>query len=115
MAGLVAVATLISSLTGCLPVALTGLGIGGSTGVNHAMNGMAYRTFSCSTLRVKKANLKALEYMQIKVESIRKEESSEIITAKTKNRNIEVTIEALSPNTTRIKAIAKDGASKLRK
>ena len=100
---------LMGCLTACAPVALTGLGIGGSTGVNHALNGTAYRTFSLPTTRVKKATLAALGRMQIKVESTRKEEASEIIVARTSNRNIEISMEALSPNTTRMKTVAKDG------
>lgn len=47
--------------------------------------------------------------MQIKVESTRKEDASEIVIAKTSNRNIEISMEALSPNTTRMKTVAKDG------
>lgn len=100
---------LLCGLTGCEPVALTSMGIGASTGVNHAMNGIAYRTFSMPTSRLKKATLTALGRMQIKVESTRKEDSSEIIIAKTSNRNIEVAMESLSPNTTRMRTVAKDG------
>ncbi len=96
-------------LPGCQSVALTSLGIGGSTGVNHAMNGISYRTFSMPTARLKKATMTALNRMQIKVESTRKEEDSEIIVAKTANRNIEIAMESLSPNTTRMRAVAKDG------
>ena len=106
---LITVAGLLCGLTGCQAAALTSLGIGGSTGVNHAMNGVAYRTFSMPTSRLKKATLTALGRMQIKVESSRKEDASEIIIAKTPNRNIEVSMESLSPNTTRMRTVAKDG------
>jgi len=104
-----AVVILLIGLTGCEPVALTTVGLGASTGINHAMNGVAYRTFSTPTSRVKKATLTALHRMQIKVESTRREETTEIIVAKTSNRNIEVAMETLSPNTTRMKTVAKDG------
>ena len=104
-----AIAGLLSGLTGCQAAALTSMGIGGSTGINHAMNGIAYRTFSIPTLRVKKATITALGRMQIKVESTRKEDASEIIVAKTSNRNIEIAMESLSPNTTRMRTVAKDG------
>lgn len=96
-------------VTGCEPVAMTSMGIGASTGINHAMNGVAYRTFSMPTSRLKKGALTALNRMQIKVESTRKEDASEIIVAKTSNRNIEIAMESLSPNTTRMRTVAKDG------
>ena len=102
-------AALLPFLTACDPVSLTALGVGSSTGVNHAMNGIAYRTFALSTSQVKRATIAALGRMQIKVESTRKEKSTEIIVAKTPNRNIEISVEALSPNTTRMRAVAKDG------
>lgn len=109
LAALAAAAVLLGCLAGCQAAALTSLGIGGSTGVNHAMNGIAYRTFSMPTSRLKKATMTALSRMQIKVESTRKEEASEIIVAKTSNRNIEIAMESLSPNTTRMRTVAKDG------
>jgi hypothetical protein len=96
-------------LNGCTSVALTSLGVGANVGANHKMSAVAYRTFTAPAARVKSATLAALNRMSIKVETTQKEETGEVITAKTASRNIEVSLESLTPNTTRMRTVAKDG------
>lgn len=100
----------LALLAGCDPVSLTLLGVGAGAGVAHQMGGMAYKTFTEPLPRVKKATVAALKRMAIKIESTEKTSTGEILKAKAADRSIEVELEALTPNTTRIKAVArKDG------
>jgi len=99
---------LVSSLTltACDPVTLTILGAGASAGVAHGLGSVAYKTFTVPIKRVNKATLVALKRMGIKVESIEKTETGKVINATSADRNIEVTLEAISNKTTRIRSIA---------
>ncbi len=105
-ASLVAAAGL---LAGCEPLSLAALGIGGSAAVNHKVNGTPYRTFTAPLNRVKTASMGALKRMGIKPESTTKMERGELITARIGKREIEVELESLTPNTTRMKVVAREG------
>lgn len=94
-------------LSGCAAVGLTVLGVGMATGVSHTLSGIVYKTFSTTQANVKHATLAALNRMQIKVISTKKEKSAEIIVAKAADREIEIELEALTNNTTRMSATAK--------
>lgn len=92
--------------SGCTPVAVTALGIGGAVGVNHTLSGIVYKTFTEPLPKVKRATLTALQQMAISVEKSETTEQGEIITAKARNRAIEVELEALTPKTTRMRVTA---------
>jgi len=94
-------------VSGCDPVSLTALGVGASAGASHTMSGYTYRTFVQPLPRVKQAALTALKRMDIKVESTGKTEEGEVIKAKSKDRDIELTLEQISPKTTRLRSIAR--------
>lgn len=94
-------------LGGCMPVGVTALGVGGSTAVSHTLNGITYRTFTASSSKVKRAAMTALEKMDIKLVSTGKEEQTEILTASASGRAIEIQLEPLSPNTTRMRVTAR--------
>ena len=97
-------------LAACEPISVTMLGIGAGTGVGHQLGGIVYKTFTEPQAQVKKAALAALKRMAIKVESIGKIDNGEIIKARAADRVIEIELEALTPNTTRMRAVArKDG------
>ncbi len=100
------------ALAGCEAAALTALGIGASTGVSHTLSGITYRTFAEPMPKVKTASLKALQRMQIKVASTGKIDNGESIKAKAADRDIEIELEALSPNTTRMRVTASQGLFK---
>lgn len=104
-----AAALLASTLPGCESMAVTTFGVGASTGVAHTLNGYAYRTFTAPAGRVKDAAQTALRRMDIKVAASRKVEAGEVLEAKAKGRDIEIALEALSANTTRMRAVAKEG------
>ena len=98
------------SLGGCVPVALTALGVGMATGVSHELGGMVYKTFTASQAQVKQASIGALHRMQIKVVKAKHDGTTETITAKATDRHIEIELEALTPVTTRMMVTAtKDG------
>lgn len=99
-------------LSGCLPAITTAAGIGGSAVMTHTTNGITYRTFTASSSKVRIATLSALNRMQIKVVSENLQEKSNIrlVAAKTNERNIEIQIEPISTNTTRMRVTAKSSA-----
>jgi len=107
---IVSVAVCALALGGCVPVALTALGVGMATGVSHELGGMVYKTFTAPQAQVKQASIGALHRMQIKVVKAKHDGSTETITAKAADREIEIELEALTPATTRMMVTAtKDG------
>src|SRR5258707_15400978 len=95
------------NLSGCAAVALTALGVGMATGVSHTLSGMVYKTFTTPQAQVRHATDGALNRMQIKVVSSKREGTTEVIRAKASDRDIAIELEALPPNTTRRTAAAK--------
>lgn len=94
-------------LGGCASVALTALGVGMATGVSHTLGGIVYKTFTAPQANVKKATMTALNRMQIKVTRSARSGMSEVIVAKAGDRDVEIELEALTPNTTRMLVTAK--------
>ena len=110
----VLLACLALAASGCVPVAVTAVGVGMATGVGHALSGMVYKTFTTPQVNVKHATYGALSRMQIKVVSSKRNGSTEVITAKAADRDIEIELEALTPNTTRMLVVAKKDGGLLR-
>ena len=54
-----------------------------------------------------RSTVAALRKMQIKVTETKREENKELITARAADRDIDIEIEALTPNTTRLTVVAK--------
>ncbi len=100
-------------LSGCAAVGLTlfGVGAGVTTGtaVAYTLDGTAYRTFTAPLPEVRTAALTTLNRMGIKVETQEKTEQGELIKAISADRQIEVELEAISPKTTRMRTVAKQG------
>jgi hypothetical protein len=87
------------------------LGVGAGAGVAHQMGGYASKTFTETLPRVKRATVVALNRMAIRVDSTEKSPNGgEIIKATVTDRTIEIELEALTPKTTRISAIARRNA-----
>lgn len=103
-----------STLNGCAAVGLTALGIGMSTGVSHTLGGMVYKTFTAPQAKVKHATLAAFNRMQVKVKDSRRDGATEYIHARAGDREIDVELEALTPNTTRMLVTAKKDGGLLR-
>ncbi|WP_126454334.1 hypothetical protein [Sulfuriflexus mobilis] len=96
-------------LSACDPISLTALGIGASTGVNYGLNSVAYKTFTAPISTVNKAAVTALKTMGIKIKSIEKTSEGQVIIAQSSDREIELTLEAVSKKTTRLRSIARQG------
>lgn len=96
-------------LGGCEAMAITGFGIGASTGVAQSLNGRTYRTFTAPVGEVKQATLAALKRMDIKVISSTRVGNEELIVARAADREIEISLEVLSPNSTRMRSLTKQG------
>ena len=111
---LFSLALVSSTLGGCAAVALTALGVGMATGVSHTLGGMVYKTFTASQAQVKRATLSALNRMQVKVVQAKRDGSTELIFGKAGDRDIDIELEALTPNTTRMKVTAKQNGGILR-
>ena len=101
-------------LSGCAAVALTTLGVGMATGVSHTLGGIVYKTFTAPQPTVRKATMTALNRMQIQVKQSKRTGSSETITARAGDRDVEIELEALTPNTTRMNVTARKDAGILR-
>lgn len=106
---LVTICGAVVLLGGCEAMAITAFGVGASTGVAQTLNGRAYRTFTAPVAEVKQATLAALGRMGMKVISSKRVANEEIITAKATDREIEVTLEILSPNSTRMRSMTRQG------
>jgi hypothetical protein len=106
-----AIATL--PLAGCEAIAIGALGGGASAGVSagisHTLGGTVSRTFTASLPRVRAAALAALQRMHIDVHSTGLIEGGEEINAKSTNRSIDIVLEEISPNATRMSVTAKSG------
>ncbi|HYT96602.1 MAG TPA: DUF3568 family protein [Casimicrobiaceae bacterium] len=101
---------IIATLSGCAAVALTAGGVGLSTGVSHTLGGIVYKTFAAPQSKVRRSTVAALGRMQIKIVEAKRDGNKEVITARASDREIEIEIEALTPNTTRLAVTAiKDG------
>jgi hypothetical protein len=97
-------------LAACDPLSLTMAGVGAGAGVGHELGGIVYKTFTASEPQVKKACFGAFKRMAIKVGSVEKIDGGERIKATAGDRNIEIELDSLTPNTTRMRAVArKDG------
>ena len=96
-------------LAGCVPLAITGAGVGAAAGVTHTMGGITYRTFTAPLPKVKNATVTALNRMGINGVKASKVEGNEVIQATASGREIEIQLEQLSPNTTRMRTVARNG------
>jgi len=100
-------------LHGCAGVGLTlfgvGAGVTSGTSVAYTLDGIAYRTFTASLPQVESATRTALNRMGIKVEATSSIEQGKAIKAVSNDRDIEIELEMISPKTTRIRTVAKQG------
>ena len=94
--------------TACAPVALTALGVGSATAVNHTLTGVTYKTFTLPLPQVKTATLRALDRMGIKVDASGPQQGNEVVKATANDRNIEILLEPISSNSTRMRVTARN-------
>jgi len=109
LAAAASIAATCAMLAGCETLALSAIGASASAGLSYTMNGAAYRTFTASEPKVRAAAFTALKRMATPIDSTEKTDDGELIKASMPQRSIEVHIEPLSPNATRVRAVAKRG------
>jgi hypothetical protein len=93
-------------LTGCAAVATGLVSVGAGFGISHRLGGTNYRTFTEPLTKVQNAALTALKRMAIQVDSTQKTKTGELLKATAGDRRIEVELEALTPNATRMRSVA---------
>ncbi len=97
------------ALQGCAAVALTAGSLAAGTGINHALGGIAYKTFTTPISDLKMAALRTLRRMDMKVSDTQKSESGWQIQAQAHKRTIEIELEALTKRATRMRVVANTG------
>jgi hypothetical protein len=101
------------SLSGCAAVGMTlfgvGAGVATGTSVSYTLDGIAYRTFTAPISQVEGATRTALDRMGIKIQGTSKTEQGKAIKALSNDRQIEIELEMVSPKTTRIRTVARQG------
>jgi hypothetical protein len=96
-----------SLVSACEPVAIALLGAGASTAFRYNMDGVASRTFTASSADVRTASLGALERMGLSLDSSTAQEGSEIIVARAPSREIELELEPITKQATRLRVTAR--------
>ena len=77
----------------------------------HTVNGYAYRICAAPMSMTLYAVVSALNQMRIKIASIRRNSQRDVVRAISGERDIEVEVEAVSPTSTRVRTMARQGAS----
>ena len=96
-------------LAACEPAAIAILGAGASTALRYNIDGVAARTFTAPADVVKGASLAALERMGLTVDGTDALDTSELIRARSANRDIEIEVEPITKQATRVRIIARGG------
>lgn len=99
----------VCPLAGCDTFPGAFLGAGSQVGVSKTVGSIVFHTYTAPLPVVSSAALDALGNMQVDVSSIHNGGSSEEILAKTRNRDIDIQLEEISPNVTRMSVTAKSG------
>ena len=99
-----------SLVSACEPVAIALVGAGASVAFRYNIDGVAARTFTASAAEVRAASLAALERMGITLDSSTSQEGSEILVARAPSREIEIELEPITKQATRLRVTAR-GAS----
>ena len=109
---LITLISLVLLLVGCAagPVGITLFGIGTATGVSYTLSGYAYKTFTAPLKEVNTATETALERMGIEVASREVSSNKIIIKGKAVERQVEVSLEALTSKATRIRTVVMENA-----
>jgi uncharacterized protein DUF3568 len=91
-------------LQGCVAVGVTMAGLG----FTNQLGGIQYRTFTEPLPRVSRATVTAFKRMAINVEAVENTKEGQVLRGTASDRNFEVALEAITPNTTRMRSIAKN-------
>ncbi len=84
-------------------------GAGASAAVAYSLNGASHRTFTANLPAVKKASMRALNNMGIKLESYGTFDDGVILYGRAADRSVEIELEPISARATRVRVAARDG------
>ena len=100
-------------LQGCaaagLAVVGAGAGVGIGAGVEHTLNGIAYKTFTAPINTVRLATLKTLDHMGMPVTADEKSDAGWKLAATATDRTIDIELQRLTPEVTRMRVVANEG------
>jgi len=105
--GLACLLPALAAASGCASVGVTLAGLGAGVGMNHYTNNVTSRTFTEPLADVRQAVHEALKRMAIPVEGTAQTGAATMITAKAGTREIEIELEPITANTTRMQSIAR--------
>jgi hypothetical protein len=94
-------------LAACEPMAIALLGGGVTTVLRYNLEGVAARTFTAPAASVKTASLAALQRMGLGLDGTESLEASELIRARSPNRDIEIELEPITEHLTRMRITAR--------
>ena len=97
-------------LAACDTVAIALLGGGASTLLRYNLDGVAARTFTAPAESVKQASLAALERMGLEISGTEPLETGEVIHARASNRDIDIEVEPITKQLTRVRIMARGGS-----
>lgn len=92
------------ALSGCVAVGTTLAGLG----LSNQIGGIQYRTFTEPLARVSRATLTAFKRMAITLETVEQTKEGQRLKASAPDRTFEVELEMITPNTTRMRSIARN-------
>ena len=84
-------------------------GVGAGAGVEHTLNGIVYKTFAAPVNELRFATLKTLDHMDMPVTVDEKTDEGWKLTATAADRTIDVELQSLTPQTTRMRVVANEG------
>jgi hypothetical protein len=100
---------ILSAMTGCAAVALTAGGVAAGAGVNHTLNGIAYKTFKAPVRNLRVATLRTLKDLDMRVKEDAVTEEGWKIEATAADRNIGIELERLTRKATRMRVVVDEG------
>ena len=98
---------------GCAALALTvfgsGAGIGAGTGSNYLLDSIVYKTFTVPEPGLRVATLRTLKRMAMEVKENEATEDGTSIVAVAGDRTVEIELDRMTPKTSRMRVVVKQG------
>src|SRR5262249_44161587 len=103
---------LILVLQGCAAAGMTvfgaGAGVGMGTGVEHTLNGIAYKTFASPVSDMRFAALKTLGRMRMPVTHDEETKEGWTLSADAADRTVDIELQRLTEGTTRMRVVVNE-------
>ncbi len=95
--------------SGCAAVGIMALGVGASAGISYTLDSIAYKTFTASEEQLQAATLRTLARMDMPVSENTSTDSGRRIEAVAGDRTVEIELDHLTSNTSRMRVNVKQG------